>query len=43
MIEIFKHFQVYDKSAISESFRPKERVSRKHDFQLQQMSIQGTN
>ena len=34
MIEIFKHFHVYDKSVISESFRPKERVSRKHDFQL---------
>ena len=34
MIEIFKHFHVYDKSSISEKFQPKERISRKHDFQL---------
>ena len=34
MIEIFKHFNVYDKNALSTSFRPKERTSRKHDFQL---------
>ena len=34
MIEIFNHFHVYDNSAISESFRPKEGVSRTHDFQL---------
>ena len=34
MIEIFKHFHVYDRSATSESFRPKERISRVDDFQL---------
>ena len=34
MIGMFKHFHVYDKRAIFESFRPKERVSRTHDFQL---------
>lgn len=34
MIEIFKHFHVYDKSAISKKFQPKERASRKHNFQL---------
>ena len=34
MIEVFKHFHKYDRSIISESFQPRERPSRKHNFQL---------
>lgn len=34
MIEMFKHFHVYDKSTISKKFQPKGRVSRKHNFQI---------
>ena len=34
MIEVFKHFHKYDRSIISQSFQPRERSSRKHNFQL---------
>ena len=34
MIEIYKHFNSYDRDSISTSFQSKERVSRKHKFQL---------
>ena len=34
MIEIFKHFKIYDKSTLSPSFKPRQRLSRKHPFQL---------
>ena len=34
MIETYKHFHKYDKNIISSSFQPRNRVSRKHDFQL---------
>ena len=35
MIEIFKYFHIYDKSTLSPSFKPRERSSRKHNYQLQ--------
>ena len=34
MIEVFKHFHNYDRSIVSKSFQPRERSSRKHQFQL---------
>ena len=34
MIELFKHFHTYDKSTLPKSFQPRDRVSRKHNFQL---------
>ena len=34
MIEVFKHFHKYDRSIISQSFQPRERPSRRHNFQL---------
>ena len=34
MIEIYKHFHVYDRDSISSSFQPTTRPSRQHDFQL---------
>ena len=34
MIEVYKHFHTYDKISISSSFRPRNRPSRTHDFQL---------
>ena len=34
MIELFKHFAKYDRNTISSSFRPKERSTRRHGFQL---------
>ena len=34
MIEVYKHFNKYDQSTISPSFLPKQRASRKHEFQL---------
>ena len=34
MIELYKHFNSYDQNVIPTSFQPKERVSRKHKFQL---------
>ena len=34
MIEVFKHVNVYDKAALSTSFRLKNRPSRAHKFQL---------
>ena len=34
MIEVWKHYNTYDRSALSESFKPKQRTSRKHKLQL---------
>ena len=34
LIEDYKHFHTYDKISISSSFRPRNRPSRTHDFQL---------
>ena len=34
MIEIYKHFNSYDRNSISKSFQPKDRTTRKHKFQL---------
>ena len=34
MIEIFKHFHSYDNCTLPENFRPRNRASRKHDYQL---------
>ena len=36
MIEVFKHFNSYDRSTLSPSFKPRERPSRQHKFQLHQ-------
>ena len=33
-IEMFKHFHTYDKATLAPSFKPRERPSRKHRFQL---------
>ena len=34
MIELFKHFHAYDKATLPLSFQPRNRISRKHNFQL---------
>ena len=34
MKEIFKHYHFYDNSTLPENFRPGNRPSRKHDYQL---------
>ena len=34
MIEMWKHFHVYDRDTVSPSFRPRSRSSRKHDYQV---------
>ena len=34
IIEIFKHFHSYDKSTLPDFFQPRNRISRKHTFQL---------
>ena len=34
IIEMYKHFHTYDKSTLAPSFKPKERPSRKHRYQL---------
>jgi len=34
MIETYKHFHHYDKCTLSESFLPRNRPSRQHDYQL---------
>ena len=34
MIQMYKHFHAYDKAIISPSFHPRERLSRRHEFQL---------
>ena len=34
MIEIFKHFHSYDNCTLPETFRPQNRLSIKHDYQL---------
>ena len=34
MIEIFKHFHSYDNCTLPENFRPRNRPSRKHSYQL---------
>ena len=34
MIEMYKHFHIYDKDTITTSFQPRNRTSRSHDYQL---------
>ena len=34
IIEVFKHFHTYDREILSSSFHPRQRTSRKHNFQL---------
>ena len=34
MIEVYKHFHAYDKGVLSNSFKPRDRLSRQHAFQL---------
>ena len=34
MIELFKHFHTYDKGTLSPTFQPRERSTRRHEFQL---------
>ena len=34
MIEMWKHFHVYNKNTIATSFQPRNRTSKKHDYQL---------
>ena len=34
MIEVWKHFHTYDRSTISNAFKPRERVIRRHNYQL---------
>ena len=34
LIEMYKHFAKYDKDIVAESFQPKERVNRRHRFQI---------
>ena len=36
MIEIFKHFHAYDKDIIPDKFQIRNRISRKHNYQLVQ-------
>ena len=35
MIELYKHFRVYDRLSLSNAFRPRTKLSRKHDLQLE--------
>ena len=34
LIELYKHFLAYDKETLTKSFKPRDRLSRKHTFQL---------
>ena len=34
MIEMYKHFHSYDRTSLSQAFRPREEPSRRHNFQL---------
>ena len=34
LIELYKHFHAYDKETLTKSFKPRDRLSRKHTFQL---------
>ena len=34
MIELFKHFNMYDKSILAPTFQPRDRPSRQHNYQL---------
>ena len=34
LIELYKHFHAYDKETLSISFKPRDRLSRNHEFQL---------
>ena len=36
MIELYKHFNTYDKDCLSSSFQPRTRTTRTHNFQLMQ-------
>ena len=35
MIETFKHFHKYDRNVLPTSFKPRSRLSRRHNFQIQ--------
>ena len=35
-IEVYKHFHVYDRRTITDTFSPRERVTRRHRFQLRE-------
>ena len=37
IIEMHKHFHRYDKKALPDSFKPRQRTSRKHDFQIHEL------
>ena len=37
IIEMHKHFHRYDKTALPDSFKPRQRTSRKHDFQIHEL------
>ena len=37
LIEMYKHFHVYDENTLSSSFQPRHRSSRKHGFQIYQL------
>ena len=34
MMEVYKHFNTYDRCTLSPSFKPRERETRQHNFQL---------
>ena len=34
MIEVWKHFHIYDRSTVANAFRPRPRVTRRHKLQL---------
>ena len=34
MIELYTHFHAYDKETLEKSFKPRDRLSRKREFQL---------
>ena len=34
MIEVYKHFKIYDRSILPRTFHPRERPSRQHNYQL---------
>jgi len=43
MIELFKHFNTYDRASISRGFRPKKKLARRHDYQLERnFAMDGT-
>ena len=34
MIELYKHFNVYSRDTLSDSFQPRDRNTRAHDYQI---------